>query len=242
MRVLLRIIEEPHSCSYLPAQLASLDVRMMDGVSPEELESLLSHGWRRFGSSYFRPLCEQCHECVGIRVPVLRFVASRSQRRACRRASQLRRVVSQPQVDDIRLSLYARWHASREGARGWNENPMDSQRYASDFAFAHPCAREAAFYDGDDLVGLGLYDETPNAASAVYFFYDPGFEGSLGIVNVLTLIEDCRQRGIPHVYLGYRVEGCPSLMYKAAFQPHQLLSGRPAMNESPVWLDVDVNK
>ena len=91
-------------------------------------------------------------------------------------------------------------------------------------------------------MGLGLYDETPNAASAVYFFYDPGFEGSLGIVNVLTLIEDCRQRGIPHVYLGYRVEGCPSLMYKAAFQPHQLLSGRPAMNESPVWLDVDVNK
>jgi arginyl-tRNA--protein-N-Asp/Glu arginylyltransferase len=236
MRVLMRIIEEPRECSYLPAQLASLDVRMMMDVSPKELEALLSRGWRRFGSSYFRPQCRACHECVGLRIVVQHFVPSRSQRRACRSASRLRRVVSRPQVDDARLSLYARWHASREGARGWNENPMDAGRYASDFAFPHPCAREAAFYDGDHLVGLGLYDETPNAISAVYFYYEPDFEGSLGTANVMTLIEDSRNRGIPYVYMGYRVEGCASLTYKSAFQPHELLVGRPAMNETPVWI------
>jgi len=31
------------------------------------------------------------------------------------------------------------------------------------------------------------------------------------------------------------VLGCESLRYKAAYGPHELLVGRPAMDEEPVW-------
>jgi arginine-tRNA-protein transferase len=57
----------------------------------------------------------------------------------------------------------------------------------------------------------------------------------LGTANVLWLVADARAGGRPHLYLGFRVSGCESLRYKASFKPHELLLGRPAMNEAAVW-------
>jgi arginine-tRNA-protein transferase len=60
--------------------------------------------------------------------------------------------------------------------------------------------------------------------SAIYFFYDPDERHrSLGTFNVLNIIESAKQRGIPHVYLGYYVAGCGSMEYKATFRPNQVL-------------------
>ncbi len=235
-RLLQRIVEDPHSCAYLPAREASLEVKVMLDVSPDELGAMLERGWRRFGPCYFRPRCTACMECVTLRIRTRDFHPSRSQRRARNRAMRLRRVVSRPTVDDARLALYARWHANREIAHGWEPNILGEDRYAVDFAFPHPSARESAYYDGDRLVGVGLFDETPHALSAVYFYYDPALSrDSLGIANVVALVEDARAANKPHVYLGYRVLGCDSLEYKAAFVPHELLTTRPSDDEPAVW-------
>jgi leucyl-tRNA---protein transferase len=148
-----------------------------------------------------------------------------------------------PIVDAERIALYQRWHADRERSRGWDESPLDPERYAFDFAFPHPSVREVAFHDpaeGDRLVGLGICDLTPNAISAVYFFWDPErATPSLGVAHVVTLIADARARGLAHVYLGYRVSGCDSLRYKARYRPHQLLVARPDAGEAPPWRNAD---
>ena len=239
MRLLEHVVEKPHACAYLPAEQASLEVKVMLDVTPEELDALLARGWRRFGPMYFHPACAGCSECVSLRVLVDRFTPSKSQRRAARACAGLRREVGPPRVDDARLDLYARWHAEREDRRGWEHNAQTRERYAIEFAFPHPCAREAAFYDdeaGGKLVGLGLFDVTPGALSAAFFFHDPDYaRRSLGVANVLALIEDARASGRPHLYLGYRVAGCASLRYKASYRPHEALVGRPAMSEPPVW-------
>jgi arginine-tRNA-protein transferase len=176
---------------------------------------------------------------VSLRVVAADFTPGKSQRRAARACASLRRVVGVPVVDAARLALYAKWHGDRERARGWDANEQTEDRYALEFAFPHPCAREAAFYDdanGGKLVGLGLYDRTPKALSAAFFFYDPEYAHfSLGTANVLSLIDEARAAGLPHVYLGYRVAGCASLRYKSGFRPHELLVGRPAMHEKPAW-------
>lgn len=241
--MLQQIIEEPRECSYLPAERARLEVRVMIDVTTIELEEMLSRGWRRFGPCYFRPACRACDECVTLRVLSDRFAPSKSQRRAARKGARLRRVVGRPIVDDARLALYAKWHADRESVRDWPASEQSAERYSLDFAFPHPAAREVAFYDdaaGGKLVGLGLCDETPHAMSAAFFFYDPDYAGdSLGVVNVVTLIDDAKQRGIPHVYLGYRVMGCASLRYKAGYGPHELLVGRPERDEATVWRPAD---
>jgi arginine-tRNA-protein transferase len=240
MRLLERVVEKPHPCTYLEGPRASLEVNVMVEVTAAETEALLERGWRRFGPIYFRPACAACVECVSLRVLVDRFTPSKSQRRAARACRALRRVVGPPQVDDARLALYAKWHAAREDARGWEPNPQNRERYLLEFAFRHPCAREAAFYDdaaGGRLVGVSLFDETPHALSAAFFFFDPDYARfSLGTANVLALIDDARAAGRRHVYLGFRVLGCASLRYKGTFRPHELLRGqRPGPEESPVW-------
>jgi arginine-tRNA-protein transferase len=249
-----RFVERPHACAYLPQERASLEVRVMLDVSAPETGALLERGWRRFGPIYFRPACASCAECVSLRVDVARFAPSKTQRRIARMGARLRRVVGTPQVDGARLDLYSRWHADREKARGWAPNAQDGERYGLEFAFHHPCAREAAFYDDDApegarLVGVGLFDETPSALSAAFFFHEPAPEYarmSLGTLNVLTLVDGARAKGLPHVYLGYRVSGCQSLRYKSSFRPHEALRKRAlsrdeapeTRDDAPVWQPV----
>jgi arginyl-tRNA--protein-N-Asp/Glu arginylyltransferase len=216
---------------------------MLD-VTPIELDLLLERGWRRFGPTYFRPRCVACSECVSLRVRSDRFELSKSQRRAERACARLRRVVGRPAVDDARLALYAKWHANRENDRGWEANSQDRRRYALELAFPHPCAREAAFYDDDRggaLVAVGLFDITPRALSAIFFYYDPDYARlSPGTANVVSLLRDAVAAELPYIYLGYRVAECPSLRYKASFRPHELLEGRPEMSgDPPRWRGVE---
>ncbi|HXX67522.1 MAG TPA: GNAT family N-acetyltransferase [Polyangiaceae bacterium] len=240
MRLLERFVEPPRACAYLPDRRASLEVCLMLDVTVGEMESLLERGWRRFGPIYFRPACTSCTECVSLRVDVAQFTPTKSQRRAARACAPLRRVVGDPQVDDTRLALYGRWHAAKERARGWAPNPQSHERYALELAYAHPCAREAAYYDDaahGRLVGVGLFDATPRAYSAAFFFYDPEYSRlSLGTANVLALLADAHATGRRHLYLGYRVEDCPSLDYKSAFRPHELLVElRGPLGVRPEW-------
>ncbi len=237
MRFLDRYVEPERACSYLPAARAQLETLFLGDVTPAELEAFLERGWRRFGPAYFRPRCAACAECVSLRIPVARFEPTTSQRRAARRAARLRRIVSTPIVDDARLALYRKWHDRRADVRGWEPNELDAESYAMQFAWPHPSAREVTFRREDGaLVGVGLWDETPRASSAVFFFSDPDHaRDSLGVGNVVLGVEDARARGLEHVYLGYRVEGCPSLAYKARYEPHELLVGRPSFREAPLW-------
>jgi arginine-tRNA-protein transferase len=231
--------EAPRRCSYLPAEQASLDVRFSIDVSAAEFGALLARGWRRFGPSYFRPACAACTACISTRIVVADFLASRSQKRARRQSAALLRQVDVPRVDRERLDLYARWHRDREQHRGWDAAPIDEDGYAMEFAFPHPSVREVTFRDPsleNRLVGVGIVDEVPDALSAVYFFWDPEHApSSLGTAHIVRLVEDAGARELPYVYLGYRVDRCDSLAYKARFQPQESLIGRPQEDEDPEW-------
>lgn len=235
-RLLQQVIERPRACSYLPNAVASLENRLMVDVEGHELEALFERGWRRFGPVYFRPACAPCGECVSLRLPVADWAPTRSQRRAAKKCATLRCEVGPVRVDDERLALYARWHANRELMRRWEPSPLDRENYVTTFAFPHPCAREVAYYDDGRLVALGLCDETPRAWSAAYFFYDPAYtDRSPGTYHLVNLVSIAARDGKAHVYLGYRINDCPSMRYKASFHPHELLSGRPEPNEVPRW-------
>jgi arginine-tRNA-protein transferase len=87
-----------------------------------------------------------------------------------------------------------------------------------------PTTLELSYRLEGRLVAVGLVDVEPRALSAVYCYFDPGLGArSLGVFNVLRLVEECRLRGAPFLYLGYQVAGSPKMEYKAAFRPHELL-------------------
>jgi arginine-tRNA-protein transferase len=152
------------------------------------------------------------------------------------RAAGVRVEVGEPEVDDVRLELYRRWHAEREVERGWKPDRIASDSYAMQFCFPHPAAREFSYWEGDRLLAVGIADRTPHALSAVYCYYDPQRRDlSLGTFNVLSAIEYAREQGLAHVYLGYRVEGCDSLRYKGRFRPQESLRGRVGGDTTPHW-------
>jgi len=239
-RLLQQLVEAPRPCSYLPGLRASLAHRILLDVDPVELDALLERGWRRFGFDYFRPQCGACSACVPTRIHAPTFAPSRSQRRARNRSAGLRVMVGPPAVTSERLALYHAWHAEREIAREWSPGNLDARDYYYQFAFPHPSARELTYYDDDAggrLVAVSICDETPRAWSAIYCFYDPAYARlSPGVNNVLTLVSLARAQGKPYVYLGYRVSECPSLCYKAAYRPQEILVGWPADGESPRWI------
>jgi arginine-tRNA-protein transferase len=74
------------------------------------------------------------------------------------------------------------------------------------------------------LVGVGVVDVEPEAMSAVYCYFDPELRGrSLGVFNILWLVEECRRRTIPYLYLGYYVRDSRKMSYKAHYRPYELL-------------------
>ena len=235
-RLHLHLSAHEEQCNYLEGLVATTEYRVMTRVTPDEQQALLERGWRRFGAQYFRPVCGDCEECVSLRVPVATFRASKSQRRAWRRCTNLRVTVRTPLADEERLALYRAWHAGRENARGWPASPMDLTEYERVFCLEHDGAREFDYYDDGRLIGIGFVDETPRALSSMYFFYHPDAARlSLGVASVLFEIEWARSRGKTHVYLGYRIAGCPSTAYKSQYGPHELLGGRPELDEPAIW-------
>jgi len=246
MESLFSYTAPPSPCGYLPDQRWSLEYEVVGALSPAEYMARLRQGWRRFGPMLFRPRCRDCRACQSLRVLVSRFRPSRSQRRACKaNEAKVRMVIGEPAVTRAKLSLYDRYHAFQTLAKGWPEHPArDASSYAQSFVHNPFAVQEWSYYLGSALVGVGYVDVLPEGLSAIYFFYDPAQRGlSLGTWNVLRLIEEAAARGLPHLYLGYYVAGCPSLSYKANFVPTLILGpdgrwgafrsgmGRPIFNQ-----------
>jgi arginine-tRNA-protein transferase len=177
--------------------------------------------FRRAGPVFFRPHCEGCRECRMIRVPVDRFRPDRSQRRCLKRNADLEVEVGPASPGRERLELYRRYLAARhDGQMTGSEEEFESFLYASPLR-----SEQLSFRLGGRLVAVGVLDVEPLALSCVYCYYDPALPArSLGVLNVLRSIEECRRRGRPYLYLGFYVAGSRAMSYKGGYRPCELLS------------------
>jgi arginine-tRNA-protein transferase len=225
MESLFRYVAPPSPCSYLPAQRWSLEYEMVQDLSGADYLQRMLDGWRRFGGMMFRPRCPTCNQCRTLRVDVARFQPNRSQRRAWdRNHGEVEVHIGVPSVSRNKLRLYDRYHAFQSSAKGWPEHPdKDAGSYRESFVHNPAFTEEWTYHLAGRLIGVGYVDRLPGGLSAIYFFNDPDErQRSLGTWNVLNVLADARQAGLPHVYLGYYVAGCPSLSYKANFKPNQI--------------------
>jgi arginine-tRNA-protein transferase len=245
MHSLFTFQSPPGPCGYLPEQTWQLEYELFAEVSAAEYMERMRAGWRRFGFSLFHPTCPACTRCQSIRVLVERFRPNRAQRRCMQLNKESVRIqIGKPTVSRAKLKLYDRFHAFQTMNKGWPLHPAeDNESYIDSFVHNPFPTQEWCYYFDNRLVGVGYVDDLPApltlpsppseggegrvrgaGLSAIYFFYDPDERRrSLGIFNVLSIIEHAKQRGIPHVYLGYYVEGCRSMEYKATFGPNQVL-------------------
>lgn len=226
MESLFTFASPPGPCGYLPGRTWSLRYEVVRGLTPAEYAARMTRGWRKFGHALFRPECPGCRSCLPLRVDVARFAPSRSMKRVTKLndgAVSLR--IGRPGVTDEKLALYDKFHAFQADFKGWPERgPESAADYADSFVDNPFDTEEWCYFVGDRLVGVGYADAVPGGLSLVYFYYDPDErDRSPGTWNVLCGLAEAARRRVPHLYLGYFVDGCRSLEYKARFTPNEVL-------------------
>ena len=211
--------EEVFPCPYLPGREARRLVLAAARV-PGVYHALMDCNFRRLGTVFYRPACQGCSECRMLRLAASEFRPSRAQRRCAARNRDVAVELGEPRPTAEKHALYRRYLETR------HDGQMDgSAEEFERFLYDSPLDSVEAVYRLEGrIVGVGIVDREPLAWSAVYCYFEPDLAGrSLGVFNVITLVEECRRREVPYLYLGYYVRGCAAMAYKASYRPHEVL-------------------
>lgn len=215
-------LSAPHPCSYLPGRLST--TLFCDPQQPMDMATyseLLHFGFRRSGTLVYAPRCEECSQCVPVRVPVDEFAPRRAHRRVLN-ANQDIELREQPaRFNPGHYALYKRYTAVRHGD---GEMAGASASAYLEFLRADWCeTRFFEFHLEGRLVAVAATDLARDGLSAVYTFFDPDLAGrSLGTFAILRQIALCRDLGLPYLYLGYWIHDSRKMAYKADFRPIEL--------------------
>ncbi|MBK8207476.1 MAG: arginyltransferase [Planctomycetes bacterium] len=211
-----------HECSYLPDRQATEEAWLAWQVSPAAYHELMDRGIRRSGNILYRTRCQGCRMCVPIRVPVADFKPTRSQRRVLRRNADVQMSISEPELTPEKHDVYKRYLAAQhdKSPQGADEDSLREFLYSSCVA-----SIEVEYRDPQGrLLGVSICDISRRSMSSVYHFFEPAeAKRSIGVFSVLSEIELCRRKKIPHYYLGYWVKGCSTMEYKQHYRPFELL-------------------
>lgn len=212
----------PHSCSYLENREATtLFVDPRQEVDQTLYSNLSVLGFRRSGSHLYRPHCEGCQACIPARIPVSEFKPNRTQRRNLARNADLEVELTGDIRDEAAFALYRRYIELRH--HDGDMYPPDREQYLSFLDNAWECTRYYRFYDGGRLTAVSVVDELLDGWSAIYTFFDPEAEKrSLGRYAILWQVEEARKQGLDYVYLGYWIQGCRKMSYKAEYRPLEI--------------------
>jgi arginine-tRNA-protein transferase len=216
-------------CPYLPGRVERKVFARLSGTFAQPLSEALTHsGFRRSQSIAYRPACEGCNACVSVRILVNEFEPSRGFKRILKRNADLVRTEVVAEATREQFALLRTYLDSRHAGGGMSdmglfdyvamveETPVDTQivEYRRAGADGKPGA----------LVACALTDVLRDGVSMVYSFFHPGEDArSLGTFMILDHIRDAASRGLPHVYLGYWVEGSDKMAYKTRFTPMEAL-------------------
>jgi arginine-tRNA-protein transferase len=215
----------PHPCGYFDGRIAQnlvIDPLALD--LPQVYEAALTRGYRRAGGHIYRPACARCQACVPARLPVSEFAPDRSQRR-CARDNEDLQVSEQPaRFSEEAFDLYRRYLVGRHPGGGMDDaGREDFSRFLTS---PWSPTRFLEFRLGSRLLALAVTDVTRYGLSSVYTFYDPDeATRGLGTFAILSQLRAAARLQLPHLYLGYWIDGHPKMGYKARFRPLELLRG-----------------
>jgi arginine-tRNA-protein transferase len=207
----------PVPCPYLEGRAErKLIVELAGNSAAAFYDELSRAGFRRSHRYAYRPACRGCAACVPVRIVVDRFAHTRSTRRIRNTNRDLSASLVEGRATPEQFRLFAAYQRVRHG-----DGEMATMNYADYRAMVEDSpvrTRIAEFRGPDGLAAASLVDVLDDGVSAVYSFFDwrqP--RRSLGSWSILWLVDECRRRGRPFVYLGYWIAESAKMAYKARF-------------------------
>jgi arginine-tRNA-protein transferase len=221
----------PSTCPYLPNRQERKVFTHLIGRRAVALnDQLTQSGFRRSQTIAYRPACEHCRACVSVRVKVKDFKLSRTNRRVLDRNKALDGTIVRIEPTAEQYSLFRSYLDARHSDGGMAD--MTVIDYSMMIEDSHVESRLVEYREHDPnvrhgegpLIAVCLTDLLADGLSMVYSFYKPEYQNrSLGTYMILDHIERARRLGLPHVYLGYWVQGSRKMAYKARFLPQERL-------------------
>ncbi|WP_455757534.1 arginyltransferase [Sulfurimonas sp.] len=234
---LLKEFSLDDKCSYLENKKQTTYYKVIDNCSSIYNQELIERGFRRFGKMFFRPVCSTCQECQSIKIDVDNYTFSKSSKRIMRKAGHIKSYIQTPNLSQEHIDLFEKYHKHMKDKKGWKYQETTAEHYYNSFVTGHEnFGYEIIYFDGDKLIGVDLVDILEDGISSIYFYYDPDYSHlSLGKLSLLLQIKFAQESKKKWIYLGYYVEDCPSLNYKAEYKPYLTLQGRPSQENQYIW-------
>jgi arginine-tRNA-protein transferase len=227
----------PATCPYLPNQMERKVFTHLVGPRAAEMNDLLTQGgFRRSQNIAYRPACESCRACVSVRILTERFAPTKSMKRVLSLNKDIVSSIHSSEPSTEQFSLFRRYLDHRHQSGGMSD--MSALDYAIMVEDTHVNTRIIEYRTREpgsgidpskkgELLAVALSDLMSDGLSMVYSFFNPALEHrSLGTFMILDHVARTRALGLPHVYLGYWVDGSDKMGYKTRYNPQEHLTPR----------------
>ena len=193
-------------------------------VQPDTMDVLWSHGWRHFGTRFFRynlAIMEgSMQTIVALRIDTNAAKFSKSQRRNLRRNADLNVSILPASIDDEKIDIFLR-HRHR-----FDEYIPDSLgnflSLTSPATIPCTCQEIQVRNAEGRLLAVSFLDIGNVSASSVFAMFDPEDAArGLGTLTMLHEIAYCRQINKRWYYPGYTTLGTSRYDYKKRFHALQ---------------------
>jgi arginine-tRNA-protein transferase len=194
----------------------------LDHASPGLMDRLWADGWRHFGDYFFRysrmVVEDGSHQTIQpLRIPLVDFTTSKSQRRIWKRNSDVAISIVPAVVDDEHEALFLK-HRERfvtnvpESLRVFIPSPVPDRLPCS-------CVSVEVRLAGK-LLAVSYLDVDIKGVSSVYAIFDPAEQRrGLGTLTLLEEIRWAQSQGKRWHYPGYATAEPSGYDYKKTFRP-----------------------
>ena len=222
-------VTTPYACGYLPNKLAqSLIATPQHLINKNVYNGLITQGFRRSGKFAYRPHCENCRECIAVRVVINKFSPKRYQKRAYKQHVNLGFRIMPVGFHQDHFELYASYQKLRHTEIAINQQSSkldDAEQYRQFLCQSNIESLMVEFRDAnDELKILCVVDVVQDGISAVYTFYNAAdIKCSYGTFAIMWLSVWTKSLNLPYLYLGYWIKDSQKMAYKQQFGKQEKL-------------------